>query len=171
MFKIDPGKITVDDNASVSSISDLDVKEIDIPIVHQESQGFYGEKIESNSNSSPDRPFIVEPSVSSIELPKLRRERKSDYGFFPEHFEDDVVNWFNYIDNKKRADLIHQLVNLMYYKPNPINNINLIKESTPRPFINTTDPRHDYSITLDDVEDLSLNSLSITEFKKKNKED
>ena len=170
MINTDPEKITVDDNASVSSISDLDVKEINIPILHQESQGFYGEKIESSLNS-PIQPLLSDPSVSSIDLPKLRRERKSDYGFFPEHFEDDVINWFNHIDNKKRADLIHQLVNLMYYNPNPINNMNLVRQSTPRPFINTKDPYHDISIKLDDVEDLSLNSSSITEFKKKNKED
>ena len=170
MINTDPEKITVDDNASVSSISDLDVKEINIPILHQESQGFYGEKIESSLNS-PIQPLLSDPSVSSIDLPRLRRERKSDYGFFPEHFEDDVINWFNHIDNKKRADLIHQLVNLMYYNPNPINNMNLVRQSTPRPFINTTDPYHDISIKLDDVEDLSLNSSSITEFKKKNKED
>ena len=125
MINTDPEKITVDDNASVSSISDLDVKEINIPILHQESQGFYGEKIESSLNS-PIQPLLSDPSVSSIDLPKLRRERKSDYGFFPEHFEDDVINWFNHIDNKKRADLIHQLVNLMYYNPNPINNMNLV---------------------------------------------
>lgn len=170
MINTDPEKITVDDNASVSSISDLDVKEINIPILHQESQGFYGEKIESSLNS-PIQPLLSDPSVSSIDLPKLRRERKSDYGFFPEHFEDDVINWFNHIDNKKRADLIHHLVNLMHYNPNPINNMNLVRQSTPRPFINTKDPYHDISIKLDDVEDLSLNSSSITEFKKKNKED
>jgi hypothetical protein len=172
MFNIDPGKITVDDNASVSSISDLDVKEIDMPIVHQESQGFCGENIESNSNSSPDRPFIVEPSISSIELPKLRRERKSDYGFFEQHFEDDVLNWFHRIDNKKRAELIHKLVDLMYYTKNP-NMVNLYKDSPVKQDIKTTNPRydyHDYSITLDDVEDLSLNDSSIIE-NKKNKED
>ena len=51
--------------------------------------------------------------------------------------------------------------------------VNLYKDSPVKQDIKTTNPRydyHDYSITLDDVEDLSLNDSSIIE-NKKNKED
>ena len=47
--------------------------------------------------------------------PPLRRERSSDYGMFCDYFEDDVLNWFHHIDNKKRADLIERLASLIKY--------------------------------------------------------
>ena len=41
--------------------------------------------------------------------PKLRRERRSDYGVFGKLFEEDVYNWFNTISNQKRRNIIRHL--------------------------------------------------------------
>ena len=42
------------------------------------------------------------PPADFIQPPPLIRERQSDYGMFDEYFENDVLNWFRFIDNKKK---------------------------------------------------------------------
>ena len=50
----------------------------------------------------------------------LRRERRSDYGMFPEHFEDDVLSWFNSISNGKKAYYIKYLTDsIIQDNPSP----------------------------------------------------
>ena len=46
---------------------------------------------------------------NSNEPSTLRRERPSDYGMFPQYFEDDVLSWFNTISNQKKAHYIKYL--------------------------------------------------------------
>ena len=48
-----------------------------------------------------------------LSRPPLIRERQSDYGMFDQHFEHDVKNWFQHIDNRKRAELIEDLALLI----------------------------------------------------------
>ena len=183
MFKLNSERIKLDDDASFSSISDLDVKEIEIkPALHrQEAKGYMSpphSPVYKNSefplHIQPSIPLhLHEPSISSLNAPKLRRERQSDYGMFDQYFEDDVVNWFRYISNDKRTELIHILVDMLCY-----NNVCNIKPHHPdNPFPNTKkrlgsmhSSNTDLSINMDDVEDLSQNNSFIMDVKK-DKED
>ena len=185
MFKLNSERIKVDDDASVSSISDLDVKEIERPkLQRQQAKGYMSpphsplfknsENPEFPLQNQPSIPSqLQEPSISSLNVPKLRRERQSDYGMFDQYFEDDVVNWFRYISNDKRTELIHILVDMLYY--NNVSNIAPYHPDSPLPNINdrlgSMHPSNtDFSINLDDVEDLSQNDSFILNVKK-NKED
>ena len=178
-LKLNSERIKVDDDASVSSISDLDVKEIATrPQLHrQEAKGDlsppyspYCKNSEFNLHNQPSIPLqLQEPSISSLNAPKLRRERQSDYGMFDQYFEDDVVNWFRYITNNKRKELIHILVDMLY------SNTTLYNSDDPLPNVNGRlgsiyTNNKDFSINLDDVEDLSQNDSFIMDVKK-DKED
>ena len=170
MIKTNTEKITVDDDGSVSSISDLDVKEIARPILQrQEARGYCSHKLEMDRPMSPkfdlhiksnDDPFVIESSPNSIHIPKLRRERQSDYGMFDKNFEDDVINWFQYIDKKKKIELIHTLVDMVYYdhpniKPTYYADSPIPKMNNKIERLGASDPR--LSIQIDDIEDLSQN--------------
>jgi len=166
MIKTNTEKITVDDDGSVSSISDLDVKEIARPILQrQEARGYCSHKLEMDRPMSPsfdsnNNPFVIESSPNSIHIPKLRRERQSDYGMFDKNFEDDVINWFQYIDKKKKIELIHTLVDMVYYdhpniKPTYYADSPIPKMNNKIERLGASDPR--LSIQIDDIEDLSQN--------------
>lgn len=156
MIKTNTEKITVDDDGSVSSISDLDVKEIDRPILRrQESTGYCPHKLE------------LDPSPSSIHVPKLRRERQSDYGMFNKNFEDDVLNWFHCINKNKKIELIHILVDMISYddysrnafyvdSPRLKTKSDYIRLGAQEPNLDVEN-NQDLSIKLDDIEDLSQN--------------
>ena len=179
MIKTNTEKITVDDDGSVSTISDLDVKEITRRMLHrQESTGYCPHKLETDRSVSPtfdshihlnSYPFIADPSPSSIKIPKLRRERQSDYGMFDKHFEDDVINWFQYIDKKKKLEIIHSLVDMIYYDKHcslrptyyadnhiPRTRDNDIRLGASIPNLEQ-DNDQNLSIKIDDIEDLSQN--------------
>jgi hypothetical protein len=182
MFKLSSERIKVDDDASVSSISDLDVKEIARPTLQrQQAKGYMSPPHSPLYKSSENQEFplhnqpsipsqLHEPSISSLNAPKLRRERQSDYGMFDQYFEDDVVNWFRYISNDKRTELIHILVDMLCY--NNVSNTAPHHLDSPLPNINnrlgSTHPSNtDFSINLDDVEDLSQNDSFTLDVKKK----
>ncbi len=169
MIKTNTEKITVDDDGSISSISDLDVKAITTPMLQrQESTGYCPHKLEMDRPMSPifdsniksnDQPFVIEPSPNSIQIPKLRRERQSDYGHFDSYFEDDVINWFQYIDKKKKIEIIHTLVDMVYYD-HPYNMKPTYYADSPIPKMNDNIEKlgssyPELSIKLDDVEDIS----------------
>lgn len=171
MIKTNTEKITVDDDGSISTISDLDVKEIARPILQrQEASGYCSHKLETDCPMSPsfdsniksnDNPFVIESSPNSIHIPKLRRERQSDYGMFDKNFEDDVINWFQYIDKKKKIEIIHTLVDMVYYD-HPYNMKPRYYGDSPIPNpknidirLGASDPK--LSIKIDDIEDLSQN--------------
>ena len=79
-------------NSSLSPLSELDVKEvINFPMVPPLSKN-NPRSLGCHLKNEPDSP------ISNTHV-NLRRELKSDYGVFPENFEDDVNNWFLYIDN------------------------------------------------------------------------
>lgn len=167
MIKTNTEKITVDDDGSISTISDLDVKEISMPMLQrQESTGYCPHKLEIDRPMSPsfdsnNQPFVIESSPNSIHIPKLRRERQSDYGHFNKYFEDDVINWFQYIDKKKKIEIIHTLVDMIYYdKSDNMKPIYYADSPIPKmddkiERLGTSDPR--LSIKIDDIEDLSQN--------------
>ena len=68
MIKTNTEKITVDDDGSISTISDLDVKEIARPILQrQEASGYCSHKLEMDRPMSPkfdlhNNPFVIESS-------------------------------------------------------------------------------------------------------------
>ncbi len=82
--------------------------------------------------------------------PLLRRERRSDYGVFELHFEDDVKKWFKHIDNNKRIELINILAKDIAYSPNQF------RAPTP-PFFPELEECKD--IKLDNVEQLDINEI------------
>lgn len=177
MLKLNTDRIKVDDDASVSSISDLDVKEIARPSLQRQQAKAYMSPPHSpvyKNSEYPEFPLHNQPSIpsqlheasiSSLNAPKLRRERQSDYGMFDEYFEDDVVNWFRYISNDKRTELIHILVDMLCYtktqyldSPIPLDVNNRLGSVHP----NTID----FPLNLDDVEDLSQSDSFIMDEKK-----
>jgi hypothetical protein len=172
---VDSENIKVDDDASISTLSDVDVTEITRPILQrQESTGYCSHKLEISSSVSPtfqsddhinSEPIVLDSSPSSIKAPKLRRERQSDYGMFNKHFEDDVLNWFHCIDKKKKIELVHTLIDMISCDEH-IRNASYI--DSPRPNVKSVYKRlgsqelfldkeydQDSSIKLDDIEDLS----------------
>jgi len=102
------------DDESMSTISDLDIQNHSIPLIRQYATG-------SNPYHDYSPPLSPVNSNSEFMPNSPRRERKSDYGMFDKYFEDDVLNWFNFIDNKKKAKLITILAESMCY-PNLFNN-------------------------------------------------
>lgn len=114
------------DDESMSTISDLDIQNHSIPLIRQYATG-------SNPYHDYYPPLSPVNSNSEFMPNSPRRERKSDYGMFDKYFEDDVLNWFNFIDNKKKAKLISILAESMCY-PNLfgyLNNKNIEHRSKP----------------------------------------
>lgn len=155
MIKTNTEKITVDDDGSISTISDLDVKEFTRPILQrQEASGYCSHKLE------------LDPSPSSIHVPKLRRERRSDYGMFDKNFEDDVLNWFHCINKNKKIELIHTLVDMIcddYTRdalyidsPIPKTKNDYMRLGAQKPNLDIENDQ-DLLIKLDDIEDISQN--------------
>lgn len=104
------------DDESMSTISDLDIQNHGIPLMRQYANG-------SNPYHDYSPPLSPVNSNSEFMPNSPRRERKSDYGMFDKYFEDDVLNWFNFIDNKKKAKLITILAESMCY-PNLFGYLN-----------------------------------------------
>lgn len=102
------------DDESMSTISDLDIQTHSIPLIRQYATG-------SNPYHDYSPPLSPVNRNSEFMPNSPRRERKSDYGMFDKYFEEDVLNWFNFIDNKKKAKLITILAESMCY-PNLFNN-------------------------------------------------
>tara|TARA_Y100000992_G_scaffold301759_1_gene273515 strand:- start:1001 stop:1549 length:549 start_codon:yes stop_codon:yes gene_type:complete len=75
------------------------------------------------------------PPADFIQPPPLIRERQSDYGMFDEYFENDVLNWFRFIDNKKKLELIIELSTMLKY--NLQDNFNA---DTPHPRVHVQSP-------------------------------
>lgn len=101
------------DDESVSTISDPGIQNHGIPLMRQYATG----STPYHEYSPPLSPVNSSEFIDN----SLRRERQSDYGIFDEYFEEDVLNWFNFIDNKKKAKLISILAESMCY-PNLFNN-------------------------------------------------
>lgn len=106
-----------------------------------------------------DLEILTPPCLSPLEYrdivpppPPLRRERRSDYAVFEPYFEDDVKNWFKYIDNKKRIELIHILAEHIAYSPEKV----FIRKPTPNPL---PDLLINNDIKLDNVEELDIKKL------------
>ena len=148
-----------ENNGSLSPLSELDVKEvITFPMVPPSSTN-KARSLGCHLKNEPDSP------VSNNHV-NLRRELKSDYGVFPENFEDDVNNWFLYISNEKRIDLITTLARYIAYSPESVqgiqvindNQMNLnssIKINSPHAFNNERENTPTIINIEDDIEDLS----------------
>ena len=97
-------------------------------------------------------PCLTPLEHRAISPPPLRRERRSDYGVFESHFEDDVKNWFKHINNKKRIELIHILAEHIAYSPEKV----FFRNPTPTPL---SDLLINNDIKLDNVEELDIKKL------------
>ena len=69
----------------------------------------------NNDNQLPPSNIFTNPSI--YRPPKLRRERRSDYGMFDDLFEEDVYNWLKYINNQKRRDIIRHIEYMIQTTP------------------------------------------------------